>query len=92
MQILTYVFLKDGVPQKFEITRNSYGANESLDGMCLFNITGGNEVLYTNPFPLSRLSDEEIAIATCLAKMKEYSDTGKEFYSVKDAEFDYRLF
>lgn len=37
----TYVYLKGGVPQKFEITRNSYGANESLDGMCLFNFTGG---------------------------------------------------
>ena len=56
--------------------------------MCLFNITGGGEVLYTNPFPLARLSDEEIAIATCLVKMKAYIKTGEAFYSLKDAEFD----
>ena len=45
-------------------------------------------MLYTNPFPYSRLSDEEIAIATCLVKMKAYIKTGEAFYSLKDAEFD----
>lgn len=84
----TCSYLKDGVPQRFEIYRNTYGVEESLDGMCLFNITGGGEVLYTNPFPLARLSDEEIAIATCLVKMKAYIKTGEAFYSLKDAEFD----
>lgn len=88
----TCTYLKDGVPQRFEICRNAYGTEESLDGMCLFNITGNGEVLYTNPFPYSRLSDEEIAIATCLLKMKEYLDTGKVFYSVKEASFDCDLF
>lgn len=88
----TCTYLKDGVPQRFEICRNSYGAEESLDGMCLFNITGDGNVIYTNPFPYSRLSDEEIAIATCLVKMKEYLDTGKEFYPVKEASFDCDLF
>ena len=88
----TCTYLKYGVPQRFEIRRNAYGVEESLDGMCLFNITGNGEVLYTNPFPYSRLSDEEIAIATCLLKMKEYLDTRKEFYSVKDACFDCHLF
>ncbi len=85
-------YLKDGVPQKFKIQRNSYGENESLDGMSLFNITGNGNVLYTNPFPLSRLSDEEIAIATCLKKMKEYLINGEEFYSVSQAAFDFNLF
>lgn len=84
-------YLKKGVLQKFKIERNSYGENESLDGMSLFNITGNGNVLYTNPFPLSRLSDEEIAIATCLKKMKEYSKNGKEFYSVNHAAFDFNL-
>ena len=84
----TCSYLKDGVPQRFEIYRNTYGVEESLDGMCLFNITGGGEVLYTNPFPRARLSDEEIAIATCLVKMKAYIKTGEAFYSLKDAEFD----
>lgn len=84
-------YLKNGVPQRFEICRNAYGAEESLDGMCLFNITGNGEVLYTNPFPYSRLSDEEIAIATCLSKMKEYLNTDIEFYPLKHAAIDFEL-
>lgn len=88
----TCAYLKNGIPQRFEIQRNAYGTEESLDGMCLFNITGNGEVLYTNPFPCSRLSDEEIAIATCLASMRQYIDTGKAFYSVREAAFDFELF
>ena len=87
----TCTYLKDGVPQRFEICRNAYGTEESLDGMCLFNITGNGEVLYANPFPYSRLSDEEIAIATCLLKMKEYLNTGIEFYPPKHAAIDFAL-
>ena len=87
----TCIYLKDGVPQRFEIRRNAYGAEESLDGMCLFNITGNGEVLYSNPFPYSRLSDEEIAVATCLVNMKEYLNSEKVFYSVEEAAFDYRF-
>ncbi len=87
----TCTYLKDGVPQRFEICRNAYGIEESLDGMCLFNITGNGEVLYANPFPYSRLSDEEIAIATCLLKMKEYLNTGIEFYPPKHAAIDFAL-
>ena len=88
----TCTYLKHGLPQHFEIQRNTYGSEESLDGMCLFDITGNGEVLYTNPFPNARISDEEIAIATCLTKMKEYINTGKEFYSMEQAKFDYACF
>lgn len=87
----TCSYLKDGVPHRFDICRNTYGAEESLDGMCLFNITGNGEVLYTNPFPYSRLSDEEIAIATCLKKMKKYLKVGEEFYPLKHAAIDFAL-
>ena len=87
----TCSYLKDGVPHRFEICRNAYGTEESLDGMCLFNITGNGEVLYTNPFPYSRLSDEEIAIATCLKKMKKYLKVGEEFYPLKHAAIDFAL-
>lgn len=87
----TCTYLKDGLPHSFEIKRNCFGIEENLDGFSLFNITGNGEVLYDNPFKGSRLSDEEIAIATCLLKMKEYCINGTEFYSTVDAFYDYKL-
>lgn len=87
----TCIYLKDGMPHTFEITRNFFGKEESLDGFSLLNITANGEVLYTNPFKYARLSDEEIAIATCLLKMKDYTQNGKGFYSTKSAFKDYSL-
>ena len=87
----TVTYLKDGLPHTFSLERNCSGSEENLDGFSLQNITGDGKVLYTNPFAPARLSDEEIAIATCLLKMKEYLQSGKEFYSVKDAYIDYSL-
>lgn len=85
-------YLKDGIPHSFEIKRNQIGAEESLDGFSLLNITGNGEVLYENPFKNARLSDEEIAIATCLLNMKKYILNGAEFYNTKEAFTDYSLF
>ena len=85
-------YLKDDLPHSFTLKRNSYGANESLDGFTLVNITAEGRVLYENPFKGSRLSDEEIAIATCLLNMKKYLATGISFYSLKDAALDSKIF
>jgi len=87
----TCTYLKDGIPHSFEIKRNCFGAEESLDGFSLLNITGNGEVLYTNPFKNARLSDEDIAIATCLLKMKDYVQNRKEFYSTQNAYTDFNL-
>lgn len=84
-------YLKDGVPHTFELKRNSFGSEENLDGYALLNITGNGEILYANPFKNARLSDEEIAIATCLLKMKEYTQNGTEFYNTDDASLDNML-
>lgn len=88
----TCTYLKDGIPHSFEIKRNSFGAEENLDGFSLLNITGNGEVLYTNPFKNARLSDEDIAIATCLLKMKDYVQNNEVFYSTQNAYEDYNLF
>ena len=85
-------YLKDGLPHSFRLQRNSYGANESLDGFTLVNITAEAGVLYENPFKYARLSDEEIAIATCLLNMKKYLETGIPFYSLLDAALDSKIF
>lgn len=85
-------YLKNGLPHSFSLRRNSYGANESLDGFTLVNITAEGKVVYENPFKCARLSDEEIAIATCLLNMKKYLETGISFYSLKDAAIDSKIF
>ena len=85
-------YLKNGFPHSFRLRRNSYGENESLDGFTLVNITAEGKVLYENPFKSARLSDEEIAIATCLLNMKKYLDTGTPFYSLEDAALDSKIF
>ena len=87
----TVTYLKDGLPHSFEIKRNCLGFEENLDGFSLVNITGNGEILYNNPFKNCRLSDEEIAIATCLMKMKEYCINGTDFYNTTEAFYDYKL-
>lgn len=87
----TCTYLKNGVPHSFEIKRNAFGIEENLDGFSLVNITGNGEVLYENPFKNARFSDEDIAIATCLARMKDYVENGKEFYSANEAFIDYKM-
>ena len=84
-------YLIDGVPHKFKIMRNYIGAEENLDGFALNNITANGKVLYKNPFKYARLSDEEIAIATCLIKMHDYVQNDIEFYSAQDAYIDYKI-
>lgn len=85
-------YLKDGLPHSFKLQRNSYGANENLDGYTLVNITAEGKVLYENPFKGARLSDEEIAIATCLLNMKKYLETGVPFYTLIEAANDSKMF
>ena len=85
-------YLKDGLPHSFTLKRNSYGTNESLDGYTLVNITAEGMVLYENPFKGARLSDEEIAIATCILNMKKYLETGLPFYTLIEAANDSKMF
>ncbi len=87
----TCTYLEGGIPQRFTLRRGTCGSEENLDGFSLLRITGNGRVLYKSPFPGARLSDEEIAVATCLVKMKAYADGKGVFYSVKDAAFDCRL-
>lgn len=74
------------------LTRTDYGKYTNLDGYALAAITAGEYLLYENPFPGARLSDEEIAIADTLARMGDYV-AGKEttVYTVASARLDCRL-
>ena len=85
------VYLRDGVPMTLELTRNFYGANGDLEGLYLSEITAGGRILYKNPFPGVRLTDEEIAVATCLLKMGDYVKSGEAFYGPAEAALDAKI-
>ncbi len=63
-----------------------------LDGLYNDKITFENKVLFEYPYKQARLTEEEIAIARCLVKMKSYIESGEELYSYKKAYEDYSFF
>ncbi|RED59250.1 Gfo/Idh/MocA family protein [Cohnella lupini] len=69
--------------------------DNGFDGNLLgFNYSGillGSEWLYRNPFVPARFTDDEIAIATSLAKMGDYVQGGPSFYSLAEASQDHYL-
>ncbi len=85
------VYLRDGVPMTRELVRNAYGANGDLEGLYLAEIVSEGRTLYRNPFPGVRLTDEEIAVATCLVKMGAYVEGGEAFYPPEEAALDARI-
>jgi len=88
----TVHYLKDfRTPVAVDLRRDTTGANGNLEGFYLRGIQTGGEWAYSNPFAPAPLSDDEIAIATCLEKMDEYVRTGAAFYSLAEACQDHYL-
>ena len=78
-------------PLTTELTRWDTGHNGNLEGYAHRGITLGERWVYRNPFGGSRLSDDEIAVATCLAKMKTFVESGEQFYGLAEASQDHYL-
>lgn len=88
----TVRYLKDfKTPVMLELTRRDAGHGGNLEGYFHQGILAGDTWLYRNPFVPARLSDEEIAIATCLEKMAAYAKGGPSFYSLAEAAQDHYL-
>ena len=75
-------------PAKSKLERWDLGHGGNLEGYSHRGITLGERWVYRNPFEGSRLSDDEIAVATCLEKMGEYVRGGPNMYSLAEAAQD----
>ncbi len=78
---------KDNVPVTSALNRFDRGVYQNRE-WSHEAITFENKVLFRTPFDSARLNDDELAIATCMRKMKEFCDTGSQFYKFEDALHD----
>jgi len=85
-------YLKDfKTPVEFGLKRQNAGEDGNLEGFYLKGILAGEEWVYENPLIPGRLTDDEIAIATCLTSMYQYTKDGIDFYSLAEASQDHYL-
>ncbi len=75
-------------PVQYNLDRMMTGSGTNLEGFFLRGIRGPEGFVYENPFMPARLSDDEIAVATCMLKMGEYLDGAPAFYSLAEAMQD----
>lgn len=75
---------KENLPVEQKLRRLDMGINNNKE-WALKRILFLDKSVYENPFYPARLNDDEIAVAACLWKMKEYVDTGVEFYPLEEA-------
>jgi predicted dehydrogenase len=78
-------------PITLDFIRQDAGINGNLEGYYHKGILAGDQWLYQNPFVPARLSDDEIAVASCLAGMDAYVDGGPDMYSLAEAAQDHYI-
>ena len=85
----TAVYLKDYLtPIEVKFSRQSAGQEGNLEGNHLKGIQAGEEWVYQNPLAPGELSDDEIAVGSCMLGMAEYANGGDSFYSLAEAYQD----
>ena len=65
--------------------RHDAGALGNLEGNHHKGYTVGEQWVYRNPLVPGELTDDEIAVGTCLVKMADYAGGGPDFYSLAEA-------
>jgi hypothetical protein len=78
-------------PVRVRFERNDAGQAGNLEGYYHKGYSAGGQDWYQNLFAHGRLSDDEIAVATCLGSMRHYLETGESFYSLAEASQDHYL-
>jgi predicted dehydrogenase len=78
-------------PIEMQLKRVDAGQTGNLEGHHHKGYTAGGTWWYQNSFAPARLSDDEIAIATCLDSMARYLETGNSFYGLAEGSQDHYL-
>ncbi len=78
-------------PIVLELRREDAGLDGNLEGHYHKGILAGDRWIYHNPLAPGRLSDDEIAIGTCLDMMARYVEVGESFYGLAEASQDQYL-
>lgn len=85
-------YLKDfQTPIISHIQRINKGEAENMEGAGLKGMILEGDWLYQNPYSEVVLSDDEIALATCLEQMADYCQGGKSSYAFAQAAQDFYL-
>jgi len=72
--------------------RRQTGHDLDLNGYCTYQITLGDQVLWTNPWPEMRWNDDELAVAEYLTRMASWvRGSGPPPYPLADGLYDARL-
>jgi predicted dehydrogenase len=88
----TVRYLEDfRTPTQLELRRVDTGHGGNLEGHHHVGVLAGSEWVYRNLFVPARLSDDEIAVASCLQGMGEYVAGGPGFYGLPGASQDHYL-
>ena len=78
-------------PIVLTLRREDAGQDGNLEGYYHKGILAGTDWVYRNPVAPGRLSDDEIAVGTCLLNMGRYVSGGPSFYSLAAAAQDHYL-
>jgi hypothetical protein len=85
-------YLKDfRTPIEYELVEKIGGTYGNVEDFYIRGVLGGEEWLYVNPYYPAKLSEDEIAVASCVEKMDEYVKSGQDFYSLSEASQDHYL-
>ena len=80
-----------GAPVEQTLHRVDTGLRGNLEAPGHRGYLLGDRWVYENPFPSTRWSDDEIAVATVLQRMADHVTTGTDFYPVSDGIHDARI-
>ena len=85
-------YLQDfATPITADLVRQDAGQDGNLEGYFHKGILLGDDWVYRNPFAPARLNDDEIAVATSLAGMAAYVQSGPPVYGLAEAAQDHYL-